>query len=326
MRSLGPLSFAGRRNLFVAAGAAAALSGALVGLVSCSKGDQSALLAATPKLPMSVVSVAAVATTAPTTTLAPTTTAAATTTEAPTTTTTEAPAPTTTIPAPEPIAPLTAPLEPLGSGAEGDAVAALQQRLFDLGFWLQVDGQYGHVTTQAVMAFQKYYVEFGLDTSGRADQATVDALAAVTVKPFAGALEGDLAVVDKARQVLHFVREGRTLWTLNTSTGTGKRYTETNQKTGEPITDTAITPEGQFSVYREYSSGWESGQLGRLYRPKYFKGGVAVHGSNSIPNFPASHGCVRVSNPAMDWIWANDLLPRGAVVVVHNKASAAAAG
>lgn len=320
MRIPGALVILQRRNIAVAVGAAAALSGALVGLVSCSKGDQTALLSATPKVPMSVVSVVAVTTAAPTTTLAPTTT-----TEAPTTTTTaaptttEAPTTTTTVPAPEPVAPLAAPLAPLGSGAKGDAVVALQQRLADLGFWLQVDGEYGHVTTQAVMAFQKYYVEFGLETSGRADQATVDALAAVTVKPFAGPYEGDVTVVDKARQVLHFVREGKTAWTLNTSTGTGRTYTETNQKTGEPITDVAITPEGQFSVYREYSSGWESGQLGRLYRPKYFKGGVAVHGSNSIPNYPASHGCVRVSNPAMDWIWENDLLPRGATVVVHSE-------
>jgi lipoprotein-anchoring transpeptidase ErfK/SrfK len=230
-----------------------------------------------------------------------------------------APTTTTTI-GPEPAPALVAPLAPLGAGDAGDAVVALQQRLIDLGFWIdEADGEYGHVTTQAVMAFQKYYVDFDLETSGRADQATVDALAAVTLKPFSRLTEGDAMVVDKPRQVLHVVREGRTLWTINTSTGTGRRYTETNQMTGEPITDVAITPEGQFGVYREYASGWESGQLGRLYRPKYFKGGVAVHGSNSIPNYPASHGCVRVSNPAMDFIWENQLMPRGSTVVVHGE-------
>ena len=82
-------------------------------------------------------------------------------------------------------------------------------------------------------------------------------------------------------------------------------------------TTDAHTPEGTFKVYREYTDGWESGQLGELYRPKYFKGGVAVHGAPQIPNRPVSHGCVRVSTSAMDWIWASDLLPVGTRVVVH---------
>lgn len=309
-----------RRNVALAVCVAAVVSGSLVGLVSCGGGQQSVLLSATPKMPMSVVSVVAVTTLPPTTLAVTTTVAPTTTTEAPATTApppTEPPPPPP--PAPEPAPALAAPLKPVGSGDKGDAVGALQQRLADLGFWLEVDGKYGEVTTQAVMAFQKYYADFQLTTSGRADQATVDALAAVTLKPFAGEFEGDAVVVDKARQVLHIVREGKTAWTLNTSTGTGRKYTETNQKTGEPISDVAVTPEGEFKVYREYSSGWETGQLGRLYRPKYFKGGVAVHGSNSIPNYPASHGCVRISNTAMDWIWENDLMPRGMLVVVHGE-------
>jgi lipoprotein-anchoring transpeptidase ErfK/SrfK len=31
-----------------------------------------------------------------------------------------------------------------------------------------------------------------------------------------------------------------------------------------------------------------------LYYPSYFLGGIAIHGSNSIPPYPDSHGCVRV--------------------------------
>jgi hypothetical protein len=42
-----------------------------------------------------------------------------------------------------------------------------------------------------------------------------------------------------------------------------------------------------------------------LYRPKYFRGGIAVHGSGSIPAYPASHGCARVSNAAMDLLWSS---------------------
>ena len=44
-----------------------------------------------------------------------------------------------------------------------------------------------------------------------------------------------------------------------------------------------------------------------------------MHGSNSIPNYPASHGCVRVSVPAMDWIWAWNLMPMDIPVWVHGQ-------
>ena len=45
-----------------------------------------------------------------------------------------------------------------------------------------------------------------------------------------------------------------------------------------------------------------------------------MHGSNSIPNYPASHGCVRVSVPAMDWVWDINLMPMGTPVWVHEGA------
>ncbi len=40
--------------------------------------------------------------------------------------------------------------------------------------------------------------------------------------------------------------------------------------------------------------------LGELYNPYYFLGGYAIHGSPSVPNYPASHGCIRVTNWDMD--------------------------
>ena len=53
----------------------------------------------------------------------------------------------------------------------------------------------------------------------------------------------------------------------------------------------------------------------RLWRPRYFNGGIAVHGSPSIPAYPASHGCARVSNAAMDMIWARASCRSAATVV-----------
>ncbi|HSP29303.1 MAG TPA: peptidoglycan-binding domain-containing protein, partial [Ilumatobacteraceae bacterium] len=103
-------------------------------------------------------------TTAPTTTEAPATTAEPTTTAAPATTeatiTTVAP---TTLPPTTTVAPniievpvVDPPLRAVGTSG-GQETARVQQRLFDLGFWLSaVDGGYGLTTTQAVMAFEKY--------------------------------------------------------------------------------------------------------------------------------------------------------------------------
>jgi hypothetical protein len=213
---------------------------------------------------------------------------------------------------------LAEPVPALRAGATGDQVARLQERLLELGFWIdEVDGSYGAVTRQAVMAFQKHN---GLTASGTLDARTAAAVSGATARVSSGALsnDGDLIVVDKGRQVLYVVRGGVTVWALNVSTGTEKEYTEVNQKTGEMITDVAHTPVGVFKVYREYTDGWEFGQLGELYRPKYFKGGVAIHGHSNVPNVPASHGCVRVSLEAMDWLWANDVLPRGMRVWVHD--------
>jgi lipoprotein-anchoring transpeptidase ErfK/SrfK len=70
-------------------------------------------------------------------------------------------------------------------------------------------------------------------------------------------------------------------------------------------------------VNRQREQGWWEGDLGQIYRPKYFVGGVAIHGSNSVPDYPASHGCVRVTVQAMDFIWAADLMPLHTPVWVH---------
>ena len=79
----------------------------------------------------------------------------------------------------------------------------------------------------------------------------------------------------------------------------------------------AVTPAGLFKVTRERPEGWWEGDLGKIYRPKYFVGGIAIHGMTSVPNYPASHGCVRLSTQAMDFVWDSGLVPVGTPVWVH---------
>ena len=221
-------------------------------------------------------------TTAPTT--APPTTEAPTTTTPPTTA-----APTTTAP------PAPPPPPSYRRGDSGPEVAALQQRLIDLTFGLPAaDGNYGSMTSQAVMAFQKFA---GLGRDGVAGPNTLAALqAAVPAGPREG---GDHIEVDLERQVMMLVRGDR-VFVFNTSTGrSGWR-----------------TPPGRFTITREID-GMRHAELGDLYRPKYFNGGIALHGSPSIPAQPASHGCTRLHNAVVDHIWGHDLAPVGTPVWVY---------
>jgi N-acetylmuramoyl-L-alanine amidase len=57
-------------------------------------------------------------------------------------------------------------------------------------------------------------------------------------------------------------------------------------------------------------------KLGTLYRPAYFNNsGYAVHGEGEVPSYPASHGCVRITVPAMDRL--NAKLPIGLSIWIY---------
>lgn len=68
------------------------------------------------------------------------------------------------------------------------------------------------------------------------------------------------------------------------------------------------TPNGYFRIYTQVDKWQESTTYpgAWMYRPKYFIGGRAFHGSISdslVMTYPASHGCVRMLQSAMDQIW-----------------------
>ena len=94
-------------------------------------------------------------------------------------------------------------------------------------------------------------------------------------------------------------------------------YAYTPRTRRRTLNDKAYTPVGTFRVYRASDDPAYFGSLGELYRPRFIVGGVAVHGYRNVPNYPASHGCIRVSNPAMDMIWATNAMPMGGTVIVH---------
>lgn len=197
----------------------------------------------------------------------------------------------------------------------GAGTKAVQERLLQLGFWLRhADGTYDTTTRQAVMAFQKF---LGLDATGEVDIVTASFLRFTTVRGHGKANSGTLVEVDKAKQLLFIVRSGKALWTINASTGSGEKFDWFDPQAGITRHDKAVTPEGLFATTRERANGWWTGDLGKIYRPKYFSGGIAIHGMTSVPAVPASHGCVRVSLLAMDFIWDGGLVPLHTPVWVH---------
>lgn len=204
-------------------------------------------------------------------------------------------------PEPEPPAPTQ-----LGRGSTGEQVRALQERLNATGYWCgDPDGGFGHLTEQAVYAVQKTH---GLARDGLVGPATLAAVE-TGVRP-APAVGGDHVEVHVGPQLILVVRGGVTQVTLNTSTGNGEPY----EYQGRDYR--AHTPPGDFTVWYVDGSGWREGELGELYRPMFYSGDYAIHGSDSIPPWPASHGCARVSVAAMDMIWAQGLLGMGERVLV----------
>jgi peptidoglycan hydrolase-like protein with peptidoglycan-binding domain len=195
----------------------------------------------------------------------------------------------------------------LAPGSTGPAVLALQQRLSQLGYWLGTpDGNFGDATEQAVYAIQK---AAGLPSTGVVGPETDAALAAGAL-PRPRSTSGYVVEVDLESDLIMFVTNGAIDYVLNTSTGGGYLYTQ------DGVTSVAVTPTGRFQIYRQVD-GLVVDSLGALWRPKFFTQGYAIHGDSYVPPYPVSHGCARVSNEAIDWIWANNLLPIGTAVWVY---------
>lgn len=206
--------------------------------------------------------------------------------------------------APEPSVPsepAPAPVKLLKVGSSGPDVAALQTRLGELGYAVDSGGTYTHVTRDAVMAFQKIN---GLDRDGVAGPQTLGALDDPR-EPELGPGAPDRVDVDLSTQTLVVVRGGKVDYIVNATSG------DPNHPDGQGI----ATPKGTFSVERKIA-GTRHAPLGELYYPSYFRGGVAVHGSNSVVAERASHGCVRIPRWIEQRVFED--MPVGAQVVVHD--------
>jgi hypothetical protein len=162
-----------------------------------------------------------------------------------------------------------------GEGERGTKVLMLQRGLYRLGFSVPVTGYYDWLTSNAVNAFRK------TNGMGRDGSAPKSVYAKVLRGEGAYKLRypkaGKHVEFDWSRQVLVLADKGKPFRVYHTSSGT------------------AATPT-VFGTYRFYLQTPGTNSKGMVHS-SYFIRGYAIHGYASVPNYPASHGCLRVPIP-----------------------------
>ncbi len=198
-------------------------------------------------------------------------------------------------PSPTKAAPRVAVTKPRAPAFRYD-VARVQRRLTELKYYVgSINGRVTAELRSSVMAFQKVN---GLPASGTVNPATLARLDNPVLLTPAATAPAIHVEVDLSRQVLAYVRQGKVERIMPVSSGNGATY---RQKSGG--TARALTPVGWYKIQRKIS-GLREADLGSLYDPMYFYKGWALHGSNSVPAYPASHGCVRLTRWDAVWLFA----------------------
>ena len=173
-------------------------------------------------------------------------------------------------------------------------VKAVQRQLAGVFYLGAIDGKPGGAFASAVAAFQKVN---GLYGDGIVGKKTLAALKAPVALPKPKETRAGVRVeVDLTKQVLYLIKDNHITRIVPVSSGSGARYL-----TKKGHLATALTPIGHYVIQRRIV-GVRVADLGTLYDPEYFYKGWAIHGSGSVPGYPASHGCIRVSRANGTWL------------------------
>jgi len=190
-----------------------------------------------------------------------------------------------------------------------EEIKQAEKRLAELGYWAgPADGVWDGASRHALIAFQK--VERARPT-GKLTRAEYHALTRPDPNRPRPRQAGEPHLeVDIERQILFMVdAEGKVANILPISSGSGKRFHEN----GYPETH-AVTPCGPLGVFSKLS-GWKKSPLGEMHNPMYIVGGIAIHGSEDVPAYPASHGCIRIPMFASHRL--PGMIPVGTPVLVY---------
>jgi LysM repeat protein len=195
-----------------------------------------------------------------------------------------------------------APNEALADATRVAAVVKQQEKLNELFAGsgmrdLLVDGVSGPVTQQRLCAAR---LALGLDVT-RADMVAgsdEEALLMETEElrqPFTTALLSERWIlIDRTCQVM-FTGEGDNGITNIFSTSTGSDGFETrDQDRSRAYRFDPALDNGGWHNSTTYPVPEDNPLNGNMYKPLYFDGGQAIHGSNNVPTTPQSKGCARL--------------------------------
>ncbi len=176
----------------------------------------------------------------------------------------------------------------VGFGSTGRFVQLVQQRLAALHIYTPQSGVYDQGTGLALDAYHRL---LGWGTSQTIDARTtsflLDGWGQFKVRyPRHGThAEGDLR-----DQLLALIHGSRVDWIYPISSG-------------KPSTPTVL---GNFRVYSRVPGYLPDG----MYDSDFFYGGYAIHGYDPAPDYPASHGCIRLpitdASSVFDWLRYGD--------------------
>jgi len=218
-----------------------------------------------------------------------------------------------------------------GRGSAGPEIKLIQDRLIELKFDPGVaDGAFGVRTQQAVWAFEKLVMGVPRDqVTGKVTpemwSRMQDPLLILPRRPDSTPNHTEIYLPEQVLIVFH--GEDPVVVT-HISSGTNEEWCEEvtispgeqgNETGTEPIKKGVCglswTPGGVYKYYRMVVGRRES-QLGGMYNPVYFNKGIAVHGGKEVPDFPASHGCIRLPMHVSDYF--QSLVAKGDQVFVFD--------
>ena len=178
----------------------------------------------------------------------------------------------------------------VGAGATGAFVELVQRRLAALHLFIPQTGRFDLGTELALDAYHRLLGEGeGIETIGpKTVTALLDGDGSFHVR---FAKQGNHAEGDLSDQLLAFIDDGtKVQWIFPISSG-------------KPSTPTIL---GNFQIYYKEPEYTSDG----MYFSSFFHGGYAIHGYNPAPDYPASHGCMRLpivdAIPAYGWTRVGD--------------------
>lgn len=195
-------------------------------------------------------------------------------------------------------------------GDRGEDVRRVQQRLKDLRFDPgPIDGVFGGDTAMAVWAFQKLVMNYQRDeivslVTPEMWDVMRQGIQVAPRRP--GAQTATHVEIYLPEQAMVVFKDRVPILMTHISSGDGLEWCEEvtidpgedgNRNGKEPIKKgvcgVSWTPGGIYYFYRRVN-GLRESQLGSMWNPVYFNYGIAIHGAMQIPEYPASHGCVRI--------------------------------